>query len=149
MSSDSKPRIMVVDDELEMAAMLAGEQAQVGIGRKRRMIVDRERDEWIVLGLDEQRGDPDALQELIRRLGRVVIVGGAKAERHHDGRDAGKVARLLLNLVFILAAALLVGDRLIKPRTQPSELADRDWRADPADGMRPLRHIRAAWEPAP
>jgi|HubBroStandDraft_1064217.scaffolds.fasta_scaffold544925_1 hypothetical protein len=26
---------------------------------------------------------------------------------------------------FILAAALLVGDRLIKPRTQPSELADR------------------------
>ncbi len=31
---------------------------------------------------------------------------------------------------------------------QPAELADRDWRADPADGMRPLRHIRARWEPA-
>ena len=31
---------------------------------------------------------------------------------------------------------------------QPSELADRDWRADPADGMRPLRHIRAAFEGA-
>jgi sialic acid synthase SpsE len=31
---------------------------------------------------------------------------------------------------------------------QPSELSDRDWRADPLDGMRPLRHIRAAWEPA-
>jgi N-acetylneuraminate synthase len=31
---------------------------------------------------------------------------------------------------------------------QPSELSDRDWRADPTDGMRPLRHIRAAWEPA-
>jgi len=31
---------------------------------------------------------------------------------------------------------------------QPSELADRDWRADPIDGMRPLRHIRAAWESA-
>jgi N-acetylneuraminate synthase len=30
---------------------------------------------------------------------------------------------------------------------QPSELSDRDWRADPADGMRPLRHVRAAWEP--
>jgi sialic acid synthase SpsE len=28
---------------------------------------------------------------------------------------------------------------------QPSELADRDWRADPYDGMRPLRHIRAQW----
>jgi N-acetylneuraminate synthase len=31
---------------------------------------------------------------------------------------------------------------------QPSELADRDWRADPADGMRPLRAIRAVWEGA-
>ena len=29
---------------------------------------------------------------------------------------------------------------------QPSELADRDWRADPEDGMRPLRHIRAAYK---
>ena len=25
---------------------------------------------------------------------------------------------------------------------QPSELSDRDWRADPSDGMRPLKHIR-------
>jgi N-acetylneuraminate synthase len=31
---------------------------------------------------------------------------------------------------------------------QPAELSDRDWRADPVDGMRPLRHIRAVWEPA-
>jgi N-acetylneuraminate synthase len=31
---------------------------------------------------------------------------------------------------------------------QPSELADREWRADPVDGMRPLRHVRAVWEPA-
>ncbi|HEY5347724.1 MAG TPA: N-acetylneuraminate synthase family protein [Rhizomicrobium sp.] len=30
---------------------------------------------------------------------------------------------------------------------QPSELADRDWRADPADGMRPLRAIRESWSP--
>ena len=31
---------------------------------------------------------------------------------------------------------------------QAGELADRDWRADPHDGMRPLRAIRAIWEPA-
>ena len=29
---------------------------------------------------------------------------------------------------------------------QPSELADREWRADPGDGMRPLKHIRAAYK---
>ncbi len=31
---------------------------------------------------------------------------------------------------------------------QPSEAADREWRADPSDGMRPLRHIRATWDSA-
>jgi N-acetylneuraminate synthase len=29
----------------------------------------------------------------------------------------------------------------------PSELAEREWRADPADGLRPLRHVRADWRP--
>jgi N-acetylneuraminate synthase len=31
---------------------------------------------------------------------------------------------------------------------QPSESQDREWRADPSDGMRPLRHIRESWKPA-
>ncbi len=31
---------------------------------------------------------------------------------------------------------------------QPSEISDREWRADPSDGMRPLRSVRAVWEPA-
>jgi N-acetylneuraminate synthase len=31
---------------------------------------------------------------------------------------------------------------------QPSELSDREWRADPSDGMRPLRATRATWKPA-
>ncbi|HEY1615349.1 MAG TPA: N-acetylneuraminate synthase family protein [Rhizomicrobium sp.] len=31
---------------------------------------------------------------------------------------------------------------------QPSEASDREWRADPMDGMRPLRHVRAVWKPA-
>jgi N-acetylneuraminate synthase len=32
--------------------------------------------------------------------------------------------------------------------SQPSEAADREWRADPSDGMRPLLHVRQAWESA-
>ncbi len=28
-----------------------------------------------------------------------------------------------------------------------SELADREWRADPSDGLRPLRHVRSSWKP--
>jgi N-acetylneuraminate synthase len=30
----------------------------------------------------------------------------------------------------------------------PAELPDRDWRADPSDGLRPFRHIRKSWMPA-
>lgn len=30
----------------------------------------------------------------------------------------------------------------------PSELPDREWRADPSDGLRPLRTIRDSWRPA-
>lgn len=30
---------------------------------------------------------------------------------------------------------------------QPAEGPDRDWRADPADGMRPMKAIRNSWEP--
>lgn len=29
---------------------------------------------------------------------------------------------------------------------QPSELSDREWRADPSDGMRPLRHVRLSYK---
>jgi sialic acid synthase SpsE len=29
---------------------------------------------------------------------------------------------------------------------QPSEISDREWRADPADGMRPLKHVRLAYK---
>jgi N-acetylneuraminate synthase len=46
----------------------------------------------------------------------------------------------------IREALLADGDGFKGP--QPSELADRDWRADPADGMRPLRPTRAEWKPA-
>ncbi len=42
----------------------------------------------------------------------------------------------------------IVADGTSFKEPQPAELADRDWRADPQDGMRPLRHIRAIWEPA-
>jgi sialic acid synthase SpsE len=30
----------------------------------------------------------------------------------------------------------------------PAELSDREWRADPTDGLRPLRHVRTQWEAA-
>src|ERR1700744_4808010 len=40
-----------------------------------------------------------------------------------------------------------VADGLGFKGPQPSEIADREWRADPSDGMRPLLHIRATYKP--
>jgi len=30
----------------------------------------------------------------------------------------------------------------------PAELPDREWRADPSDGLRPFKHVREGWTPA-
>ena len=30
----------------------------------------------------------------------------------------------------------------------PAELPDREWRADPSDGLRPFKHVRKTWAPA-
>ncbi len=30
----------------------------------------------------------------------------------------------------------------------PAELPDREWRADPSDGLRPFKHVRKTWVPA-
>lgn len=45
------------------------------------MPVDFERNQRVVLGLHQQSGDADAIEKLIGRLRRVVVVGDAKAER--------------------------------------------------------------------
>lgn len=45
----------------------------------------------------------------------------------------------------ILESAVADGTGFKGP--QPSEIADREWRADPADGMRPLLHVRASYKP--
>ena len=34
-------------------------------------------------------------------------------------------------------------------RPMPAELPDREWRADPTDGLRPMKSLRAIWSPAP
>ena len=37
------------------------------------------------------------------------------------------------------------GDGVKEPRA--SEISDREWRADPSDGLRPMRYLRSTWNP--
>lgn len=87
---------------------------------------------------------------------RAVHRFGARAVEFHldlDGEGAeyaaghcwlpGEIAPVIARIRESFAAD---GEGFKAP--QPSELSDRDWRADPLDGMRPLRHVRAAFEGA-
>jgi sialic acid synthase SpsE len=87
---------------------------------------------------------------------RAVHRWGAEAVEFHldlDGKGAEYLAghcwlpwEIAPVIARIREAATADGTGFKGP--QPAELADRDWRADPHDGMRPLRHVRAVWEPA-
>jgi N-acetylneuraminate synthase len=86
---------------------------------------------------------------------RAVHRWGASAVEFHldlDGRGAeyaaghcwlpGEIAPVIARIRESFAAD---GTGFKEP--QPSEADDRAWRADPSDGMRPLKSVRAVWEP--
>jgi hypothetical protein len=67
-------------NEPDMAALLDGQQPEVGIPVEGRVLVNLEWDQRIVFGLHQQGRYLDSLQELVGRLGSVIIVGGSEAE---------------------------------------------------------------------
>ncbi|HSZ11892.1 MAG TPA: N-acetylneuraminate synthase family protein [Rhizomicrobium sp.] len=87
---------------------------------------------------------------------RAVHRWGASAVEFHldlDGQGAEYAAghcwlpeEIAPVIARIREAFVADGDGFKGP--QDSERDDRDWRADPGDGMRPLRHIRKQWESA-
>jgi len=87
---------------------------------------------------------------------RAVHHWGARAVEFHidlDGEGAEYAAGHCWLPVEIAPVIASIRESIVADGTgfkgpQPSELADREWRADPSDGMRPLRSVRAVWEPA-
>ena len=84
---------------------------------------------------------------------RAVHRWGARAVEFHldlDGKGAEYAAghcwlpeEIAPVIARIREGFLADGDGFKGP--QASELSDRDWRADPEDGMRPLKHVRAGY----
>ena len=71
--------------------MLDGEQAQIGIPGKGRMMVHLERNQRIVLCLHQQSGHANPIEELIRRLRGVIIVRGTESK----GRRGEPVVKIV------------------------------------------------------
>jgi sialic acid synthase SpsE len=84
---------------------------------------------------------------------RAVHRWGARAVEFHldlDGKGAEYAAghcwlpdEIAPVIARIRESFLADGDGFKGP--QASELSDRDWRADPEDGIRPLKHVRASY----
>src|ERR1051326_3327450 len=68
-------------EESEVAAVLGGNQFDPGIRAHFIPFKDLERNERIVLGLNQQRGCPDGLQIIDRRLSPIVILRIAESKR--------------------------------------------------------------------
>ncbi|HWA91631.1 MAG TPA: N-acetylneuraminate synthase family protein [Rhizomicrobium sp.] len=101
------------------------------------------------VGWSDHTRRPAVIERAVHRFGASVVEfhldlegEGAEYAAGHcwlPGEIAPVIARIRESLV-------ADGEGFKGP--QPSELSDRDWRADPRDGMRPLRHIRASFEGA-
>ena len=101
------------------------------------------------VGWSDHTRRPAVIERAVHRWGAAAVEfhldlegEGAEYAAGHcwlPGEIAPVIARVRESLV-------ADGDGFKGP--QPSELSDREWRADPADGMRPLKAIRAAWKPA-
>jgi len=111
-----------------------------------------------IAAIRDATGFPTGWSDHTRRpavIERAVHRWGAAAVEFHldlDGRGAEYAAGHCWLPDEIAPVIARVGESLVADGTgfkgpQPSELADRDWRADPTDGMRPLKHIRARWTP--
>ena len=63
------------------------------------------------------------------------------------GRRRSAVDDVVADAVRLVVQRAVAADGTGDKSPLPSELPDRDWRADPSDGMRPLKHIRQTWRP--
>jgi N-acetylneuraminate synthase len=104
----------------------------------------------------EATGLPTGWSDHTRRpavIERAVHHWGARVVEFHldlDGKGAeyaaghcwlpGEIAPVIARI-----RESLIADGSGFKGPQPSELSDREWRADPIDGMRPLRHVRASY----
>jgi len=103
----------------------------------------------VPVGWSDHTRSPAVLERAVHRWGASVV----EFHLDLDGRGAEYAAGhcWLPNEIAPVIARIREGERadgvgFKAPAT--AELSDREWRADPLDGLRPLRHLRSVWEPA-
>ncbi len=100
------------------------------------------------VGWSDHSVDPAVVQRAVHRWGAEVV------ELHFDLDERGEefagghcwLPETLRPVISGVRRGLSAdGDGVKGPST--SEVVEREWRADPSDGLRPLKHMRADWRP--
>jgi len=99
------------------------------------------------IGWSDHSTDPAVIHRAVHRWGAGAV------ECHLDLEGAGAEfatghcwlpADLRRTIAEVRRGAAADGDGIKVPVAAEAE--EREWRADPADGLRPLRHLRASWK---
>lgn len=101
------------------------------------------------VGWSDHTVDPGVIARAVHKWGAQTIefhldldAQGAEFSSGHCWLP-GQIADVIAH---VRSGEIADGTGVKKPT--PSELPDRAWRADPSDGLRPLKHMRESFEPA-
>jgi len=100
------------------------------------------------VGWSDHTVEPGVIHRAIHRYGARVVEFHLDLDGQGDEYAAGhcwlpeQIGRVITDVSHALGAD---GDGIKAP--VPSELPDRLWRADPSDGLRPMKAIRESWSP--
>lgn len=100
------------------------------------------------IGWSDHTVEPAVIQRAIHRWGAKVIEFHLDLDGQGEEYATGHcwLPNQIGKVIQDVSRALSADGNGVKEPT-PSELPDRQWRADPSDGLRPLKEIRAEWHP--
>jgi len=100
------------------------------------------------VGWSDHSARPGVIQRAIHRWGADVVEFHLDLDGSGDEFKTGHcwLPEAIGRVIAEIRDGLRADGTGVK-RPMPAEIADRDWRADPSDGLRPLKALRATWMP--
>lgn len=100
------------------------------------------------VGWSDHTVEPAVIHRAIHRWGAKVIEFHLDLDTRGDEYGAGHcwLPDQIASVIRDANKAMLTDGSGVKEPT-PSEISDREWRADPRDGLRPLQSVRNGWKP--
>ncbi len=100
------------------------------------------------VGWSDHTVNPGVIQRAIHRWGASMVEFHLDLDRHGEEFSAGHcwLPDQISRVIEEVSEGIGADGRGVKAPVS-TEQDDRDWRADPSDGLRPLRRVRGQWEP--